>query len=782
MFTNYLKIAIRSLLKHKGYSFINILGLAIGLACTIVILAFIQNELSVDKYHEKGERIVQAYLTASKDETTNHQSTTSPYIGPMLKNEYPEVLDAVRMRGLQEVSFLANDKLVLEANGIAADANIFDLFTFQFIKGDPQTALVSPHSMILTESMADKYFSNTDALGQMIRIDDQYSFQVTGVIKDLPANSFRTFDYLVPLTFLEELGFDIVGRPYFPCAYLTFALLQDNVSLEQLNAKVSERMRSEGQEVTFDTELIPLHDIYFFETGGTTRLTIMALVAMMILALACVNFINLATARHMVRAKEIGIRKVTGATRRLVALQFMGESLFLSLIAAVVGLVLAFQFMPTFNSMTSRITTIPLSNPIFMASLLALVFITGTLAGLYPSIFLSRVQPVSIMKKQSQRPGKATFRKVLIVFQFVLSISFILSTLIISRQTSYLQNFNLGVNKDNLLYIRLEGDIRERTPAVKNELLQHPNITHVSAGSDLPTTIRSGSYFQWGVRDEIDRRICTTFTSYDYLETFDIKLVDGRFFSQAFPNDAEESILVNEAALRKVGLEPVIGQPFYYADRYYNLIGIVKDFHHNQLLSQAPEPLAFRLSPTNNDFLFVKIDANITDTALITSTVHDIQTICQSFSPGRPLRYQFYNDFSFQREQLQNIIRKLFLISTVLAIFISCLGLFGLASFMNQQKTKEVGIRKVLGASVPNIFANLTRDITKWVLIANIIAWPIAWFAMRAWLQNFAYRVDMSWWLFVVAGLAALVIAVLTVSFQAIKTAVANPIKTLRYE
>lgn len=781
MFVNCMNIAFRNLLKHKGYSLINILGLAIGLACTIVILAFIQNEVSVDNYHAKRDNIVQAYLKATKDENTSHQSTTSPYIATMLKNEYPEVVDAVRLRNLQEVAFKANDKLLLEENGIAADANIFDMFTYNFLKGDAKTALASPHSMVLTRSMAEKYFGDADVLGQTIRVDDEYDFQVTGVIDDVPVNSFRTFDYLVPLTFLEEIGFDIVGRPYFPCAFLTFALLEDNVSLEQLNAKVSERMISEGKEITFDTELVPFNDIYMFETGGSTRLTIMALVAILILTLACVNFINLATARHMVRAKEIGIRKVTGATRRLVAMQFMGESLFLSLIAAVVGLILAKQFMPTFNSMTSRVTTIQLSNPVFLSSLIALVFFTGILAGIYPSFVLSRIQPVSIMKKQSQ-PGKATFQKVLIVFQFVLSISFILSTLIISRQTSYLQNFNLGVNKDNLIYVRLEGDIRNRYEAVKTELLQHPNITHVSAGSDLPTTIRSGSYFQWGVQDEIARRICTTFTSYDYLETFGIELVDGRFFSKEFPNDAEESIIVNEAALRKVGLEPTIGQPFYFGDRNFTLIGIVKDFQHNQLLSQAPEPLAFRLSPTNNDFMFVKINPQITDTETITATVHDIQSTCQAFSPGRPLRYLFYNDFSFQREQLQLVIRKLFIISTILAIFISSLGLFGLASFMNLQKTKEVGIRKVLGASVPNIFGILTRDITKWVLIANIIAWPIAWFAMRVWLQNFAYRVEMSWWLFALAGIVALVIAVLTVSFQAIKTAVADPIKTLRYE
>jgi putative ABC transport system permease protein len=415
-------------------------------------------------------------------------------------------------------------------------------------------------------------------------------------------------------------------------------------------------------------------------------------------------------------------------------------------------------------------------------SLFALIALTGLLAGLYPSLFLSKIEPVSIMKKQTQRPGKATLRKILIVFQFVLSIAFILCTLVINRQTKFLQNFNLGVNKENLLYVRLEGDIREHYQAVKAELLKHPHIRHVSAGSDLPTAIRSGSYFQWGVRDEISRRICTTFTSYDYLETFGIELAAGRYFSAYFPNDSQESIIVNEAAIRKIGLESPLGKPFYYRDRYYTLIGIIKDFHHNQLLSQPPEPLAFLLSADVNDYLFVKIDPEMNDTATITKTVQDIQATCQLFSPTRPLRNQFYSDFSFQNEQLQNVIRTLFTISTLLAIFISCLGLFGLASFMNEQKTKEVGIRKVLGASVPSILSILTRDITKWVVVANILAWPIAWFSMRLWLQNFAYKVSLSWWIFILAGLVALIIALVTVSFQAIKTAAANPVKTLRYE
>lgn len=781
MITNFLKITIRNLLKHKGYSVINILGLAIGLACTIVILAFIQNELSVDAYHVNRKNIAQAYLKATKEDNTNYQSTTSPYIGPMLKNEYPEVIDAVRMRSLQEVSFFYQDKLLLESKGVASDENVFDIFSFSFLAGDPKTALSAPHSMVLTESIARKYFGEQSPISKIIRVDDQYDFMVTAVIEDMPYDSFRTFDFLIPLSFLEELGFDITGRPFFPCNYLTFVLLKENISLANLNEKISERLLSEGKEITFDIALKPFTEVYFFETGGITRITIMGLVAVMILALACINFINLATARALVRAKEIGVRKVTGAPRMFIALQFIGESIFLSFLSSILALILAQQFLPIFNGMTNRVTKLDLSNPTFLISLIVLIFITGLLAGIYPSIYLSRIQPVTIMKNRVHS-AKATLRKALIVFQFVLSIAFILCTLIISRQTSFMQNFNLGVNKNNILYIQLEGDVKNKYSVLKTELLKHPNISVVSAGSNLPTAIRSGSYFQWGIQDETSRRICTTFTTYDYLETFDIKLIDGRYFSPEHPNDEQESIVVNEAAIKKIGLESPVGKPFYYRDKYYTLIGIIKDFHHNQLLSHPPEPLAFFQSPQINDYLFIKIDPNIIETTEITKTVYDIQSICQSFSPARPLRYQFYSDFSFQSQQLQDIVKQLFFISTGLAIFISCLGLFGLISFLNEQKTKEVGIRKVLGASVASILGILTRDLAKWILIANLIAWPIAWIAMRFWLQNFAYRIRISWWMFGVAGALALIVALLTVSLQTFKAAHKNPIESLRYE
>ncbi|MBN1996023.1 ABC transporter permease [candidate division KSB1 bacterium] len=782
MLFNIIKTTCRSLLKHKGYSLINIFGLAIGLACGMIILAFIQSELRVDSYHKKRKNIVQAYLKGIKGENTNFQSTTSPFIGPMLTREYPQVLDAVRIKDLDEVAFQFKDKVILEAGGIAADPNIFDIFTFPFIQGDPSTALSSPHSVVLTKSLARKYFGDLDALEQIIRVDDKWDFKVTGIIEDVPENSFRTFDYLIPLDFLAELGMDIVGRPYFPCSYLTFALLEDNTSLETLNEQVSKNMIAAGKEITFDITLIPFTHVYIMETAGSTRLTIMGLVALMILTLACINFVNLTTARHMIRAKEIGIRKVTGASRRLIIWQFLGESILLTVIASVLGLVLAYNILPMFNTLTDRTTSIQLTDPAFLLSLAGLILATGILAGLYPALYLARVQPVMVMKKSTERPGKATLRKTLIVFQFILSIGFIFCTLVVSKQVDFLDNFDLGVNKDNLLYVEMEGDIRNHYIPLKTELLRNPKITHVTAASNLPTAITSGSYFQWGFQDEIGRRICTTFTSYDYIETFGLEMAAGRYYSPNFPNDANESIVVNEAAIKKIGLDFSPGQKFYYNDRFYTLIGIVKDFHHNQMLGQPPEPLAFRLSPENNDYIFIKIDPKLTDTAVITKTVAAVQTICKKISPARPLRYRFYNDFSFQREQLQRVIRKLFVVSTILAIFISCLGLFGLAAFINEQRTKEVGVRKVLGASVSNILRVLTHDITKLVILAGIIAWPLAWFAMSQWLQNFAYKINMTIWPFLSAGVLALAIALLTVSWQTLRAASANPVKALRYE
>ena len=782
MFKNLLKTAIRNILKHKTYTLINIFGLAIGLTCAILILLWVQDELSIDNYQKNRDHICQAYLKGTQEDQISFQSTTSPAIATILGSEYPEIKETVRIGGLGEVVLKAGNTRILETGGIAADPSVWSVFSYAFIHGDPNVSLENPYSIILSESTARKYFGKTDVLGQVLRLDDQFDLQVTGVIQDLPQNTYRSFDFVVPFVFLKNLGQDIEGSPFFPCSYLTYALLELEVDYENLSEKIQNRIFSRGDIMSFEIVLMPFKDTYMFDTGGRIKIMALGLIALMILGIACINFMNLATARSTLRAKEIGIRKVTGADKSLIARQFLGEALFLTGLATVLAIILTDLILRYFNDMTGKNLALNFSSPGFVLSLIGLILITGLLAGTYPAIFLSRFDPVKILKQKALASRRATLRKVLIVTQFVFSIIFIVTTVIMSRQLQYVQNFNLGVNEDNVIYVRLEGDIQDKYLPLKQELLQNPRIAQVTTASTLPTAIRTGSYFSWGKNDDVGRRICETRVSFDYLETFEIEMAEGRFFSDAFPNDANESIVINETALRTVELTDPVGKPFYYGDRYYTLIGVVKDFQHNKTLTRPPDPLSFFLRPEGNELLFVKINPNLIDARTITEVVSFIRQTCDRFSPERPLNYQFLNEFSFEFEQTMELVRKIILYSTIMAIVVSCLGLFGLSAFLNEQKTKENGIRKVLGASIPGLIVKSSREFLQWVLLATVIATPIAWLGLQQFLQNFAYRISMNLWIFLFSGGIALGIALITVSYHAVKAATSNPIDAIRYE
>jgi putative ABC transport system permease protein len=782
MIQNLIKTAIRNIAKHKSDTMINIVGLSIGLTCAILILLWIQDELSMDAYHAQRDHICQAYLKGTQEDQISYQPTTSPAIATILKDEYPEVEEAVRIGNLGEVVLKVGEKRILENAGIAADPSIFDVFTFPFIQGDLKSALNNPHSIILTQSTARKYFGESDAIGKVMRLDNMFDLQVTGVIQDLPRNTSQPFDFIVPFVFLKDLGQDIEGSPFFPCSYLTYVLLKQGIDYQQLSDKVSKRIFSNGDIISFEIILKPFKETYLFDTDGKTKVAILGLIAFMILGIACINFMNLATARATVRAREIGIRKVSGANQKQIARQFIGESILLTTLAALLALIITEIVLRGFNQMTGKSMAMDFSNPFFLIGLFGLILFTGFLAGLYPAVFLSRFQPVTVLKQQKLASKRAPLRKTLIVTQFVFSIIFLVSTLVMSSQFKYIQNFNLGVNNENILYVRLEGDIQNKYQSLKQELLHNPRILSVTSASNLPTAIRSGNYFNWGKEDKVGRRICDTYVGYDFIEAFNLKMVEGRFFSQDFPNDARESLVVNEAAIREAGLEDAIGKPFFYGDRYYTLIGIVKDFQNNKTLTRRPDPLSFRLNANGNPIMFVKIDPALKDVGSVTETVNFIRATCDRFSPERPLTFQFLSDYSFEFERATLLVRRIIFYSTIMAIVISCLGLLGLAAFLNAQRTKEIGIRKVLGASVTGIIIRQTKDFTKWVLMANIIAWPIAWYAMNKWLQDFAYRIDVTIWPFMLAGALALVIALLTIGWQAIRAATANPVESLRYE
>ena len=783
MFKNYLKIAFRNIFRNKAYSFINIVGLAIGMACAILILLWVQDEMSYEKHHAKADHIFQAYLKGIQGEDINFQSTTSPAIAGILKSEYPEISEAVRVGRLDEVAVKYKDKNLLESQGIAADPTIFDIFTYPLVAGEALTALSEPFSIVLTEDFADKYFGDENPLGKTIRIEQKYDFKVTAVIENLPANSYRKFDFIVPFVFLKELGKDIQGTPFYPCSYLTYVLVDDPTSTEALNQKIRKRLLSEGKEITFEITLVPLTETYLLDTGGNQKLYAFSFVALVILILASINFMNLAIARSINRSKEIGVRKVAGANRTQIIKQFLGESLLLTSIAAIFGIILTEVFLSYFNNYTSKQIVIHYTDYRFLIGFIGIVILTGFFSGLYPALFLSRFNPTSILKDRTRSgSGKAKLRKALVVLQFTLSIFFIICTIVMSRQTHYIRNFDLGLSTDNIIYIRLDGEIRNKYPLVKNELLKNSDIYAVCSASNLPNAIRSGSFFQWGVDDDHARRMCHTYVDYDYLKTFDIEMAEGRFYERTFPTDLTDAIIVNETAIRKVGLESPVNKPFYFVNGNYNLIGVVKDFHHNSPLNIPPEPLTLLLRPEGNEYLFARINPALKDLHTLAATVEYVKTVCNQFSAERPLSYLYLSDYTYEREATIQTRQKLIFYSTILAIIISSLGLFGVASFISKQKTKEIGVRKVLGSSVSGILSLLGREYIKWVLIANLIACPLGWYVMKKWLQDFAYQVEIGYWVFLMAGGITLLIALITISSQTIRAALTNPVESLRYE
>jgi ABC-type antimicrobial peptide transport system permease subunit len=713
---------------------------------------------------------------------TDYQAEISPAIAGILKNEYPEIDKAVRIGYLDEVVLKTSDKMILESNGIAAEPSVFSIFTFPLLEGSPESVLTQPHSIVITEAMAKKYFGNQEALGKIIRLNNKADLLVTGVMRDLPKNVSTKFDFIVPFEFLKELGYDVKGSPFYPCIYSTFVVLKDNVSYTSLSSKIEKRLFAGGKTMSFSICLLPFKDAYLKSTDGVTKITILSLIAFFILVIACINFTNLATARSSMRRKEIGIRKVSGAGRFQLSNQFLIESSLLVVVAAVISLVLTDQFRLLLNKLTGKSFAIPFTNPVFISCLIGLIIVTSVCAGIYPAFYLSGFKPVDIFKKQSVRSGKSILRKSLIVFQFSLSISLIICTIVMSRQSNFVRSFDLGVNQYNIVYINLDGEVRDKYELVKNELLKNPDISYVTSSSDLPVAIEADVYSDWGRNDNIDRKIFPTVVGYDYLETFGLKMANGRFYSKDYPGDVKGSIIVNEAAIREVSMKSPVGKPFYYRGAFYTLIGVIKDFHSNKSLHTPPEPMVFRLNPAGDRFLFAKINPDADGLKKSAETLQFIQNVCNRFSPERPLQSKFLSDFSFNEEKTNEAMKEIIFYSTVIAVLISCLGLFGLSMFVGQQRTKEIGIRKTLGASVSSVVNMLSKEFIKWVLLANLFAWPVAYFVMNKWLQRFAYHTELAWWVFALSGALALVIALMTVSWQAIKAATVNPVKSLKYE
>jgi len=794
MFKNYMKIALRNIKRHKGYSFINIFGLAAGIACCILIFLWVQDEFSYDKFHDNGDNL---YLVGTHQRLGSRTATSSgtpPALGPAFKQEYPEIVNSARFcNGPHALIFAYGEKRFRELTE-AVDSSLLEMFTFPLIQGNPESALTEPYSLVMTERMAQKYFNDDDALGKIIRVENKYDFKVTGVLKNLPRNSLLRFDFLIPIQFLKEHwnSPDHLST-WYNFSFTTFVQLNENASLEEVNQKIAGRIKQGYPKNDVTPFLRSYAKLYLHGlTGGgrIVRVRMLSLIAIFVLLIACINFMNLTTARAGNRAKEIGMRKVTGALRWDIIKQFFGESLLMAFISLVLAVGVVLLLLPVFNTLTGKELVLDLSHNLALTlGLLGVTLLTGLIAGSYPALFMSSFQPVKIMKDTSGIGSKSSlFRKILVVLQFAISVTLIIRTLVVYKQLEYMRTSDLGFNREHLVYIPVNGALKQHYDAAKQELLHIPGITQASLTSRTPLAFgSSGSGWEWGGKSpDLDPMVRYFCCDYDFIDTFKIKMVQGRFYTpELTPSPSPQSLqlVVNEEFARIIGKENPVGMRLSKGPYHATIIGVIKDFNYWPLYYRSGPLIIFykTYNPAPDHHYYRFIFARIRPDN-IPQTISNIKEVYTKFNPEFPFTYRFLDD-DYDRlyrseEQAGAILRNF----AVLAVLISCLGLFGLASFLAEQRTKEIGIRKVLGSSVHGIIVLLSKQFLKWVAVANIIALPIAWYMSYAWLQNYPYRTGTGVWVFILTACMTLVIALVTVSYQSIKAARANPVDSLRYE
>jgi putative ABC transport system permease protein len=774
MFGNYLKIALRHINRYKGYSFINIFGLAVGMACCILILLWVQDELSYDRFHKNADDIYRLTTT-----TPNSVWSSSPWaLMPTLKKDFPEVIkgtwyaETVKPLKYKENAF--NEKFAL------VSPEFFEMFTFPFKEGDPKTALAELNSVVVTEKAAKKYFGVKKAIGQVILFDNRVDLVVSGVIEDVPANSSLQFDFLTHP--FHVFGEDRLKTWSADCA--SYVLLHGNADAAEVDRKIKETINKYQQRTSYKlyANLQPLKKIHLYSLNGTDPIVYVYLfsaVAVIVLLIAGINFVNLSTACSSKRTKEVGMRKVIGATRKDVVKQFFGESVLLAVFALIMAVSLVFFALPTFKSLTEKQLTLNVAqNFEILMGILLIAVLTGVISGIYPALFLSSFQPVTSLKSTTSKSSKGgLFRKYLIILQFTTSVVLIISTTVVFKQMNFIRSKDLGFNREQIVTIRTSRELRKNYETIKQELLNDSRIEHVTAASSIPLEINNNNPVYWeGRTAERSEQMNFACVDYDYFETFDMKMIHGRSFSKDFPTD-RENYIINETALKMTGFKEPVGKMFSMGTNEGELIGVVKDFHGTSLHSDI-RPVVFCLYQNLPYFqMFVKISSND-----IPRTIANIKNTVTKFTPNFIFSFTFLDEEFDRQYRNEERLGRIFNYFTFLAIFVSCLGLFGLASFAAEQKTKEIAVRKVLGASAAKIAARLSKEFLVLVGIANLIAWPSAYVLMKNWIQSYSYHTKIQIWMFLEAGILALIIALLTVSYQSLKAASRNPVESLKYE
>jgi len=792
MLKNYFKTAWRNLIRNTAFSVLNISGLGLGIACSLLIMLWVSDERSVDAFHDNGKFLYQVYERQYYDGKVEASYPTQGLLADELKRVIPEIQYASAMERASAPGSLSSFEAagkIIKMNGSFAGADFFSMFSFPLLQGRPQAVLNTQEGIAISRKMADQFFgSDAKAIGKTIRYENREDLLVTAVFQNIPVSSSQQFDFLRSwIAFVKENQW---VNNWGNTSPVTLVQLRKDADPHKVEAKIKDfiyRYRPKDKGSLTELALQPYTEKYLHSTfkdgeidgGRIEYVRLFTIVAIFILLIACINFMNLATARATKRAKEVGVRKVIGAARSTLIRQFMGEALLLTFFSTIVAICLAVILLPAFNNLSGKQLSLPLANPVFWAALSGLLLITGFVAGSYPAVFLSSLHPIRVLKGSLKFGASAVFfRKGLVVFQFALSIILIVGMIVIFRQMDYIQSKNLGYDRENLVYIPIEGDLVKNYNLFKEKAGNIPGVLSVSKMRNSPTVIEhhTGS-IEWAGKDpNLAVSFADAVVGYDFVKTMNLQLKEGRDFSTQFGTDST-SYLLNETALQKIGYKDPIGREVVWGNRHGKIIGVIKDFHFNSMHS-AIDPLIIRLDENWGwGNILVRIKGDNTK-----ATVTGLQKLCKAINPKTPFTYQFSDEEYSRLYKSEQVVSKLSNCFAFLAIFISCLGLFGLATFSAAQRTKEIGVRKVLGASVSSIIALLTTNFLKPVLVAIVIAVPVSQYFLKQWLNGFAYKINIEWWVFAGAGGISILIAMLTVSFQAIKAAMTNPVKNLRTE
>src|SRR5688572_11300713 len=806
MFRNYLKTAIRNLLRYKGFSIINISSLTIGIIGCLVIGLFVWDEWQYDKNIPGGENVYRIYEQRKDNDNITYAAISAPAFATFLKRTYPEVDTTTRiLMSIDKFLMEVGEKRNYEEKGWFVESSFFQVFPLKFSKGDPATALIEPNTVVLTEELAKKYFNNEDPINRSIYIDKD-TVTVKGVLANLPEHFHLDFHYLLSL---QTAGIPKERMERWTWhQFYTYVKLKPGTNVRQLQDKFQAHMKKEifptltQAGSTFLPFFQPLKDIHLQSAdfiydnavrGNQTYVKALTIIALFVLVIACFNFVNLATARSFRRAKEIGVRKVIGAERKQLIIQFISETILLSVLSMMLAIIATFLIVPLLNQFTGKsIEFNPFANPILGLIILAAGIVIGMIAGIYPALVLSGFQPIKVLKnmKLIGSGGGAWLRQGLVVIQFSLSVLLIVSTTIVYRQTQFLNKTDIGFNKEQVVYFQVRGDLESKLESFKSELKRSPGIVSITSGYGLPGDRYAGDGVKTKGNDGEKERSANVFIGdHDYVRTLGLRIIADRDFSRDMATDIKEGFIINETAVKEWGFgtpEKAIGQPISWNEwspvdtlnpiKRGKVIGVVEDFHYKSLHEKVTAS-AIQIYPQVVFAVAVKLK-----TADIKNTIAYMNNVWGKFVPGFPLDYKFMDETYSAMYKAEAKLSDLLWIFTIMAIVVGCMGLFGLAAFNAEQRTKELGIRKVLGANAFDIVGLLSKNFLVLVMIASLIAFPIAWWAMNSWLKDFPYRVSISWWVFGIAIIAALAIALLTVSFQAIKAALTNPVKSLRTE